>query len=149
MKSIFLFISLLLTASCKAGPPQEKHDSFAFGTAYGFCKGSCATFYKIENAKLYPDNIDHYKGEVTFEKAPLADEKYQLAKNLPDSLPAFLLQNNGKTFGCPDCADQGGIHVFYTRNGQLMQWHFDTNTEALPSEIKDYISRMKDILNQL
>jgi len=150
MKAIIWMAGIMaVLTSCKKDPAPVEPDSFSFGRAVGFCQGNCATFYKIQNNSLYPDNIDYYKGEVTYKKEALAEEKFLLVKHLLDSFPAFLENQPGKTYGCPDCYDQGGIHIFYTKKGQSMFWHIDTNISSLPPEIKDYIQRMTDILGQI
>jgi hypothetical protein len=66
-----------------------------------------------------------------------------------DNFPEYLLDNPGKTFGCPDCADQGSFHIEVKENGVLKFWHIDTDSNKQPAEIRSYMERMRVILSQL
>ncbi len=144
---LILMISLLsfCTKDDTAGP-----EYFAFGTAYGFCAGNCANFFIIRDGSLYPDEMDYYYGsDLKFRRDPLSKDKYELAKKLVDYFPQFLKKNPNKTFGCPDCADQGGIHIERKVNGEVQAWHIDTNSDSQPDEIREYIQEMTGIIQQL
>lgn len=149
-KAIFIAFMILAVVSCKK-TNFEKVDSLSFGIAYGFCAGNCATFYKLEGGKIYRDSSTRYTGpgSIIFHPEALSKEKYLLAKELKDKFPAYLLKNVDQTFGCPDCTDQGGIHIEVKENDVLRFWHIDTNTSKQPAEIRTYIERMLSIISQL
>jgi len=125
-------------------------DSFAFGTAAGECYGNCARFFLIKNNNLYPDDMDYYyNADLKFQNEPLSVDKYNLAKSLVDDFPIYLKNNPNKTFGCPDCYDQGGVHIEINRNGDIEIWHIDMSVDSQPTEIRNYIQEMLNILEQL
>lgn len=139
--NIFLFLSILITTSCNKADLSDI-DYFAFGTAHGECLGNCAVFFKIEAGKLYPDDMLYYSENLNFMNDPLPDARYQLVKKLVDDFPKYLLDNPDKTFGCPDCADQGGIHIQISEKGTLKNWHIDTVVDNQPAEIRGYITKV-------
>lgn len=123
---------------------------FTFGIAHGYCIGDCAKFYKIENGQLFADNITTYSGsQVSFSSTAMSTIKYELAKPLIENLPMYLINHANTTFGCPDCSDQGGIHVELKQNGVVKTWHIDTFNQHQPDEIKNYITQLITILDQL
>jgi len=145
----FLAILILLVTSCRKDPAILQPDTFSFGLAYGFCAGDCAYFYQLKDMAVYRDNIDHYKNIVSYEPQPLSQSKYQIAKNMLDSLPAFLNQHQGQTIGCPDCYDQGGFHISHVSKGITRRWYIDTSADSQPVEIRDYMKRMKEVIEEL
>ena len=150
MKSKLIFPALLIFVifSCRKDDLSDI-DYFAFGTAYGECFGDCATFYMIKGNYLYPDNIEYYTGSISFKSEPFPDEKFTLAIQLINKFPEYLLDNPDKTFGCPDCADQGGIHIEISDKGKLKKWHIDTTVENQPAEIRSYIELLIGTMRQL
>ena len=152
MKKIFL-ISFTIVAGlcCKKDKEDGAVDFLSFGTAYDECIGNCANFFKLAGDKIYPDNTTRYSGEgsVIFKTTALSNDKYLLAKELIDNFPAYLLTTSGQTFGCPDCADQGGIHIELKTKGETKFWHIDIDVTKQPVEIRSYIERMRTILGQL
>jgi uncharacterized protein YlaI len=125
-------------------------DYFVFGDAHGFCQGDCASFYMMKDGRIYPDNVAYYNGtSPEFHEESLPGEKYVLAEKLIDDFPKYLINNPGRTFGCPDCADQGGIHIELMEDGRIKKWHFDTNTASLPSQVRDYVEEVKMVLSEL
>lgn len=153
MKSKIIFatfiIILILSVSCT----KEKLDNieyFAFGSATDFCLNNCADFFMIKDGNIYPDDMDHYNGStLAFKTDALPNEKYNLVKNLIDRFPKYLINKPNKIFGCPDCADQGGIHIEIKENGQIIRWHIDTNISNTPTQIQDYVEDIEAIIEQL
>jgi hypothetical protein len=138
--------------SCKKDKDEKVAvDLLSFGTAYGYCIGDCAFFFRLEGENIYPDSSTRYTGEgsIVFSSNPLSNDKYLLAKELKDNFPVYLLNNDGKTFGCPDCTDQGGFHIEVKENSISKFWHIDTDSNKQPAEIRSYMERMRVILSQL
>lgn len=106
---LVLMLGMMMFGSCNKSndlfdPSSVEH--FSFGTSYGMCIGDCAKLFAIANGQLFPDTLStHYTGTVGFSSKPLADAKYQLAKELLDNFPVYLYNYADTTFGCPDCAD--------------------------------------------
>ena len=153
----FILLVTLMFASCKKennGNGQgcgnnNNFESFAFGTAYGECAGNCATFYSISNKKIFPDDMQYYTGQLVFKTTALTNDKYLLAKQLIDNFPAYLKNNPDQTFGCPDCHDQGGIHIETKENGIVKTWHIDNEIDKQPIQIRAYIQQLLAVLGQI
>ena len=149
IKIISLILLILFFSSCTKDNLDDI-DYFAFGKAYGFCLENCATFFIIKDGNIYPDEMNRYlKDTLIFKSESLPVEKYYLAKKLIDRFPTYLTNNPDKTFGCPDCADQGGIHIEIKEMGQIKRWHFDTNVSNLPVKIQDYVQEISNVIDQL
>ena len=152
MKNILICSCFLLTFnSC-----TEDHlaspgtDCFIFGNAYGFCAGDCAHLYQVRNNRLYADNIQSlYYDPVVFLNTPLPDSSYQMAKDLQEEMPLYLTAHPDTTIGCPDCHDQGLIYIEVRQNGVINKWQLDTDTNALPAEIRNYAQKISEILLRL
>lgn len=93
--------------------------------------------------------MDYYSPDLKFQKTPLPIDKYNSAKKLIDDFPEYLRGNPNKTFGCPDCADQGGIHIEIKTNDRIEYWHIDMDVENQPEVIRDYLQEMLLIIYQL
>lgn len=146
---LLILISVSLFAYCSKEKSSDP-DYFAFGIAHGECLGNCAKFFQIKDNKLYADDMDYYSNsDLKFLKEPLSEEKYNTAKKLIEDFPDYLKNNPDKTFGCPDCADQGGIHIEIKNYDIIEYWHIDTDFNNQPAEIKGYIQEMILILEQL
>ena len=151
MKMLFHLVCMLIFCSaCKTDPEFKSAGGyFAFGTAYGFCQGDCATFYCIKDGQLYADDMDKYGEPLKFKKDPLPVEKYMEAKPLLDEFPAYFKAHAGETLGCPDCRDQGSIYIEHRLNGVTTRWHLDTDTSSLPVEIRNYVSNLLIVAGHL
>lgn len=155
MKPLAIIAAIIIAFSSCSKDSNERFDPnsvdhFSFGTAYGMCIGDCAKFYAIAKQQLFADTIKKYFVEpLGFSSTPMPDAKYQLAKQLLDSFPAYLLNRADTTYGCPDCSDQGGVHLQMKQNGVTRTWHIDNFVQNQPVEIRDYINKVKVVLNQL
>lgn len=144
-----LLFAIILTA-CEKQPNPNAAEVLIFGEAYGFCVGDCAHLFKLSEGKLYQDNIERFTGdEPTFNAMSLDETQFEVAKDLLRDFPAYLSAHPNQTFGCPDCADQGGIHLFYNTASEKMYWHIDTNVDNQPAEIREYLAQLHAIVNQL
>ena len=149
IKIIPPIVLLLFLSSCTK-ETLDNPDYFAFGNAFGMCQGNCANFFLIKDNSIYPDEMDYYSGtSLKFKSEVLPDEKYNLAKELIENFPDYLLKNPDKTFGCPDCADQGGIHIEIKEKGKIKRWHFDTVISNLPSGIQEYVQQILNVIEEL
>lgn len=152
-KLMFFSIIILLFGGCKKDPAVNS-DYFIIGSYYGECMGDCAILYKAENGKLYADNVKWFHLNVNssilkFDDSPLSNDKFILVDKLKNNLPNYLINNPSKTFGCPDCADQGGMYIEIRQDGKVIFWNIDTGIASLPKEIKNYITQCKELLEQL
>jgi hypothetical protein len=144
--SIILFVLLF---SCEKNDLSDI-EYFAFGTAYGMCYGNCANFFLIKDNNLYPDNMTYFISDsLIFSNVALPGEKYDIASKLIKDFPEYLERNPDLTFGCPDCHDQGGIHIKIIEKGQPKWWHIDTDIIQQPDEIKPYVKEILDVIGRL
>ena len=145
---LIFFMIILISGSCEKDDLLDV-EYFAFGTAYGECIGNCAKFYMIKDNSIFPDDIDYYSGALSFSSQKLAEAKYLLAKKLVDDFPQYLVSNPNSTYGCPDCADQGGIHIEIKENNDIKLWHIDTVVANQPEDIRAYISELLGVLAEM
>lgn len=144
----FATLFVILFNSCKKDP-KINPDYFAFGDAHGHCFADCARFFKISNNAIFPDDMNHFQGNLKFQTKPLDKSKYEMAKVLKEKFPDFLKNNVNKTFGCPDCADQGGYHIEIRQNNVIRFWHIDSNINEQPAEIRGYVQELESVINSL
>jgi hypothetical protein len=153
LKTVLFLFASLVAFSCNKNdeidPLKLKGEYFVFGTsATGMCGGDCTTLYLIKDGKLYSDRVSN-TATLAFNETPLGDDKYQIAKQALDSLPAYLIQNTNQTFGCPDCADQGGFYLQLKNNTTISTWQLDMFKQQNPVQIHPYYELLKNIMNQL
>jgi hypothetical protein len=154
MKTILLFLMVpLLSFTCnkeKTEAALPAIESLSFGTAYCLCTTNCVSLYLISNQQLFAGTMTKCNDPKQYQTVPMLNDKYLLAKPLLDNFPAYLQNNPNKTFGCPDCLDQGGIHLEIKEiNGTVKFWHIDTNVANQPVEIREYIKQLINVLGQL
>ena len=150
MHKILYFLAAILLTSCSKDDSSCEDNQFIFGDAFGFCAGDCANLYKIRGDLMFADNIDnYYSGNISFQRIPLPENKYQAARHLPDQLPAYLAKGAGGSLGCPDCMDQGLIHIEFIRNNEKIRCKLDRHVDALPPEVQDYAREVLRVLDEI
>lgn len=154
MKIIFIILIIALAGffGRKINSQQKSEatsDTFIFGVEGGLRPGNYS-YFKIQNERIYSSKA-YTAGQdaVAFNTDPLASEKYMIAKKLKENFPDYLLAHPNQTFGCPNCADQGGIHLEMEHNGTLQTWDIDTNTNQQPIEIRSFIEKVLKIISEL
>jgi len=149
LNSLFIAtLCLVVFNSCKKDP-KTNPDYFAFGEAHGRCIADCARFFKISNDEIFSDDMNHFQGNLKFQTKPLDKSKFEIAKVLKEKFPDFLKNNVNKTFGCPDCADQGGYHIEIRQKNVVRFWHIDTNVNEQPAEIRSYVQELESVISKL
>jgi len=161
--NIFLFaiIALFLTACDKSDDVQPSAEAtindqhFIFGVYRGFCMGDCAELYKIEGDALYADSTDRFYpfsdpyGTIEFQPEALSQERYELAAELIEAVPQELLNSDEQTFGCPDCADQGGIYIEIKEGEDIQAWNIDYAEDNLPEFLVPFTQQVKAVIGDL
>jgi len=123
---------------------------FIFGHFYGECVGEgCVETFKIQGDRLLEDTEDRYSGAGPFDWKALSDEKYQLVKDLPAALPGELLASPDQSFGCPDCADGGGLYIEVFQDGKKHRWWIDNIKAAQPAYMQDFTDQVHGAIQQL
>lgn len=157
-----LFFSLCLFIACAEDSSFTEEIAetniisyFIFGEYYGECGDNCANLYRIREGELHKDNILFFNPSQEDEDiifiTTAYPEEYLLAKPLLDSLPdsLFLTEGSVTTFGCPDCADQGGLILSLERNNIKSRWLLDTNENEWPEFLLPYGQQLKQVLLDL
>ena len=151
MKRLFLPLFLILTLAGCSEKVYPDPSAFVFGSWYGFCLENCIHLYKLENGKLYPDDMDtRFQSEtITFERTPLEDKLAKKAEELFRLFPSYLRKNPNTTIGCPDCYDQGVIYLAFEENGELIEWKIDPDKNDYPPEIEAFMVAMKELIEEM
>lgn len=127
-------------------------DYLIFGSFYGECIGEgCVETFKLTDSALYEDSNDQYGGTGPFEFILLDEAKFNLVRDLPEYMPSELLDQADQVFGCPDCADQGGLVVIYARNGKVRNWKIDQSKGSVPSFLHGFMDKLNEkisLINQ-
>ncbi|WP_162623265.1 hypothetical protein [Confluentibacter sediminis] len=100
--STLIFLSILML-NCSSSDTLETKNEIIFGEISGLCGGDCRNLFLLTNTNIYEDSNTDTFGEfielsdwenTTFEKKPLPNEKFELAKvllEIPEGL--FKLEN--------------------------------------------------------
>lgn len=151
MKRLLLALILSLSLASCAEKVYPDPSQFIFGSWYGFCKENCIHVYKLENGKLYLDDMStrYQAEEITFQKTPLDDKWAKKAAELFSLFPSYLRKNPNLTIGCPDCNDQGLLYLAFTENAEVNEWKIDPNMNNVPPEIEAFMFAMKELISEM
>lgn len=150
-----LMISCINSDFVSVSEPDESNQNdeyLIFGTFYGFFTENlddAIDTYKLTSDALYIDTNNSWdinKAQFT----QLSNEKFNLVKNLINAVPSELIILNDSTFGCPNCADQGGVNVRYHKNGVEKRWVMDQHNDYNPEFLRDFkneINKKIQLLN--
>ena len=146
-KALTLLIAVAMTTSCnKDCITLNEQNYLVFGHFYGMCAGEgCVEIYKLTNMKLYEDLIDDYSGQ-NLDFVELDNELFEQVSDLVDFFPNQLLSENETVFGCPDCADGGGLYIQYSDNGNLKSWRIDQMQENVPSYLHSFMDQVNEAI---
>jgi hypothetical protein len=146
-KTITLLIAIAMTTSCnKDCITLNEQNYLVFGHFYGMCAGEgCVEIYKLTNMKLYEDLIDDYSGQ-NLDFVELDNELFEQVSDLVDFFPNQLLSESETVFGCPDCADGGGLYIQYSDNGNLKSWRIDQMQENVPSYLHSFMDQVNEAI---
>ena len=145
-------ILLMSNSSCqKEGfSLKGETDYIIFGSSYGMCVGDCAITYLLKSDGLYKSKDYLKTGNANTFTEKLSAEKFQQLKNITASIPSELVNSNKdeETFGCPDCADQGGYYLELIRESKKNKiFRIDTNTDQLPDYVKKAAAEIKKAID--
>lgn len=131
-------------------------EHFIFGKFAGECEGEqCIEIYKFESGQIFEDQTDLYPDwgqghRGTFAERPDADHVIDQLELIVRTLPSGLASEANRVFGCPDCADQGGIYVEVKDFGiDRIFWLFDNDLDEVPVEYHFLVERITEIVNQI
>jgi len=146
---LFFTVSIVIFCSCNKDDEIElnRTNILIFGHFYGECIGEgCVETFKLTDKKLFEDSNDNYFA-TDFNFVELENEKFEQVKDLMDYLPIQLLSAKENIFGCPDCADQGGLFIQYTDNGNVKSWRIDQSKNAVPDYLHEFMDKVNEKIN--
>ena len=149
LKYLFSVCIILTFLSCNQDDDIKVNDIdyLIFGHFYGQCFGDdCVQTFKLTQTKLFEDSVDDYSGS-TFSFSELPNGKFEEVKGLIDAIPSQLLNAKEYSFGCPDCADQGGIFIQYSQNGKVKGWRIDQSKESIPSYLHEFVDKVNESIS--
>ncbi len=144
--SIITFCLFLFIFSCSSdeGASDNDSDYLIFGHFYGFCIGeACIETFKLTEDKLFEDTEDNY-ANPPFNFELLTNDKFEAVKDITDFFPTELLSETEDTFGCPDCADGGGVFIEYSKNGVVKNWRIDQMKAGIPEYLHPFIDKVNE-----
>lgn len=138
-----LILCVLLFTACHSDDALLKApDYLIFGHFYGMCVGeSCVETFKLTEDKLFEDANDGYSG-TKFDFYELDATLFEQVKDLKDAFPERLLTETTDVFGCPDCADGGGLLIQLSKNGKLYTWKIDQSKNNVPEYLHDFMEKV-------
>ncbi len=148
MKKAFLLLIVIgILISCNKDDNNitvNEQNFLIFGHFYGECLGeACVETYKLTDKKLFEDTVDDYSGQ-NLGFTELENEKFEQVNDLVDFFPDQLLNESETIFGCPDCADGGGLFIQYSDNGNLKSWRIDQVKDNVPGYLHSFIDKVNE-----
>ena len=148
MKTLYiLLISTCVLVGCTNSDDiaLTDDDYLIFGHYYGECGGEgCIETFKLTSNTLYEDTLDNYSGSGPFNFVMLDANTFDQVKDLMNYFPSRLRTENNDIFGCPDCADGGGLFVAYANDGELMSWRIDQSKQNVPSYLHVFMDKINE-----
>ena len=147
MKKLILILSVvgvLISCSNDDEIAINEQNFLIFGHFYGLCGGeNCVETFKLTDEKLFEDRVDDYLGQnLEFEE--LENSVFLQVNDLPTFFPNQLLNEVETVFGCPDCADGGGIFVQYSEKGNVKSWRIDQDKSNIPIYLHNFIDKVNE-----
>ena len=149
MKKLTLIALLFITVlnyNCSSDDSIhiDKNDYLIFGHFYGMCVGDgCVLTYKLTDDTLYEDINHNYLGTDLNFKA-LDNNTFEQVKDLANYVPSELLNETESVFGCPDCADQGGLFIEISKNGVVKSWRIDQYKNNVPAYLYTFMDQVNE-----
>ena len=123
-------------------------DYLSFGHFYGECMHEqCVEIFLLKDGSLYEDQLDKYPSRMQIYEGDfiLIDQRNVSAvMDLVESFPPKLLEAKERVFGCPDCADQGGLYLECETGGEKKYWIIDQNLNSIPAYLHEFVNKIND-----
>lgn len=145
-----------VTTSCeKEAVGTTQTDELVFGQFYGECGGErCIEIYRLnttagtleeDTTDRYPSLTQPYSGQYV----PRAASYYAQVNDLPQQIPAQLLQLPNGTIGAPDAGDAGGYYLSFSDQGTLRFWLIDTQKSNIPTALHPLVDTLRTRIQRL
>ncbi len=147
-----IFLFFMNTREHKEAVSQSKSEAefeyLIFGHFYGECIGKlCVEIFKLTENRLFEDSNDYYPGwqkQYNGKFYELENDRFNLAKDLIKYFPSKLLNEDKLVFGCPDCADGGGLYIELKANGAVRHWTIDQDKNHVPDYLHDFMDKVNE-----
>ncbi len=149
MKKVVLILMLAVIAtSCSNDDDGDitlnEQDFLIFGHFYGECEGEeCVETFKLTDTQLFEDTNDNYAGQ-NLDFTELDNAIFQQVADLITFFPNDLLLEDMDVFGCPDCADGGGLFIQYSKSGIVQSWRIDQGKENVPEYLHSFMDKVNE-----
>lgn len=151
-KILFALLASSLLFSCKTPPtPATAVEYFIYGEFHCHCIApQCAKLYKYTPGSVLTGKGAHCEmDDFTYEGESLPATDIAKAEALLAAVPAELYSSEETTFGCPDCADQGGYYISVKKDGEVKTWRIDTQDQSLPAFLLPFHQKLIETFEQL
>jgi len=146
-KVIFGLFTIGILFACSSdddGIDINEQNFLVFGHFYGQCGGEeCVETFKLTDKSLFEDAVDDYNGQ-NMDFVELNNDLFEQVKNLTEFFPNQLLNQNETVFGCPDCADGGGLFIQYSENGKESSWRIDQVKDNVPEYLHEFMDKVNE-----
>ncbi len=143
-KHLLLLLFCTLLFACHKEKKLTEVDYLVVGYA-NFSWGNNCEIYKITPYSVFADSSTCAQNFATL---PLADEKFQRAKTLLESIPEQLLTETKTNFLCEGCYDSGGYSIEFQIDGKIYQFSMAEKSND-PHYLPDYLRKFKGQIERL
>ncbi|WP_299393734.1 hypothetical protein [uncultured Gelidibacter sp.] len=142
---LILVLTTFLFTACNSDDISKKTgDYLIFGHYYGMCAGeNCVAIFKLTDTKLY-ENTDDKQSLENLKFRELDEASFNQVKDLTTYMPQQLLEDDTTVFGCPDCADGGGLFIQLSKNGVVYKWTIDQVKENVPEYLHEFMDKVNE-----
>lgn len=151
--AVAILVLSFFTACEKNNEPISTGEYLIFGHYYGFCGGeNCVVNFKLTDQQLFKDQTSfNYAGSNPFDFVELDSELYKDVNDLLAAVPEQLESEPARTFGCPDCADGGGMLIEYRKdeNSEPIRWLLDMGKGDVPAYLHDFMNQVNEKIELL
>jgi len=151
---IFCIIALAITTlGCKKTDSDTTFtgDKLVFGSFYGMCGSNCTKMYEVSSTSLLRFDSARYYPTLTYGGTVTLDTtRMRIAQTLLAAIPTELTLDTNKTFGCPDCRDQGGIYLEVYKSGVKHKYVIDPdNTSDQSAAVISFKNKVDTVLQSI
>jgi hypothetical protein len=108
--------------------------------------------FSVNDRELLDDRTDNILCQEVFREGQyveLSNELHEMARVLLEEVPIQLTENSNQVFGCPDCADQGGLHLRIRDGGTDRNFRFDLQNSENPEHLRSYLRKVNQVVDGL
>ncbi|OEK05021.1 hypothetical protein [Roseivirga misakiensis] len=141
------FLFYLVISGCENENLPIDSEYLLFGNFYGHCQGDCFNAFQVDNEKVQSDDADgHFTfDQYQFESTRTLDKSaFSEARSLLKQIPSELITSEIESYGCPDCADQGGYFMIFETDNEKQMIIIDT---ADTNDQSEDIIRFKNLMS--